>query len=51
MLGVLGVMGAGMVGVARNLSPRQSNLLMRARVALQGTALVLIALLLLLRSR
>jgi hypothetical protein len=51
MLGVLGVLGAGMVGVATGGSPRRSNALMRARVLLQGLALVLLALLLLLHHR
>lgn len=51
MLGVLGVLGAGMVGVATGGSPRRSNALMRARVLLQGIALVLLALLLLLHHR
>ncbi len=52
MLGVLGVLGAGMLGLVRgNGDPRRSNALMRARVLLQGVALVLIALILLLRHR
>jgi hypothetical protein len=51
MLGVLGVLGAGMIGVATAQDPRRSNRLMRARVILQGVALALMALLLLLRQR
>jgi len=51
MLGVVVVLGAGMLGLVQGGSPRRSNALMRARVLLQGIALVLIALLLLLRHR
>jgi hypothetical protein len=50
MLGVLGVLGAGMFGLVQGGGdPRRSNALMRARVLLQGIALVLLALLLLSR--
>jgi hypothetical protein len=50
MLGVLGVLGAGMFGMVQGGgNPRRSNALMRARVLLQGIALVLLALLLLSR--
>jgi hypothetical protein len=50
MLGVLGVLGAGMLGLVQGGgNPRRSNALMRARVLLQGVALVLLALLLLSR--
>ncbi len=49
MLGVLVVLGLGMVGVVRGGDPRRSNALMRARVLLQGVALALMALILLLR--
>jgi hypothetical protein len=49
MLGVVLVLGLGMVGVVRGGDPRRSNALMRARVLLQGVALALMALLLLLR--
>jgi hypothetical protein len=52
MLGVVGVLGAGMFGLVRGGgNPRRSNALMRARVVLQGVALLLIALILLLRHR
>ncbi len=51
MLGVLGVLGAGMLGLVSGGSPRRSNALMRARVLLQGIALVLMALILLLRHK
>jgi hypothetical protein len=52
MIAVLGVLGAGMFGLVQGGgNPRRSNALMRARVVLQGVALVLIALILLLRHR
>jgi hypothetical protein len=50
MLGVLGVLGAGMVGVVQGNDPVRSNKLMRWRVILQGIALALFALLLLTRK-
>jgi hypothetical protein len=49
MVAILGVLGAGMVGVARGGNPVRSNKLMRWRVTLQGVALVLVVLLLLSR--
>ncbi len=49
MLGVVVVLGLGMVGVVRGGDPRRSNALMRARVLLQGLALALMVLILLLR--
>jgi hypothetical protein len=52
MLAILGVLGAGMFGLVRpHADPRRSNALMRARVLLQGVALVLVALILLTRHR
>jgi hypothetical protein len=48
MLATLGILFAGMVGVARNTDPHRSNALMRWRVILQGTAIALFALLLVL---
>jgi hypothetical protein len=45
MLGTLGLLFAGMLGLARGDGTR-SNVLMRWRVILQGTALALFALLL-----
>jgi hypothetical protein len=52
MLAILGVLGAGMFGlVSPSADPRRSNALMRARVLLQGAALVLVALILLTRHR
>lgn len=52
MLAILGVLGAGMFGLVQGGgNPRRSNALMRARVVLQGVALLLIALILLMRHR
>ena len=49
MLGVLGVLAAGMIGLVRGGGdPARSNRLMRWRVLLQAGALVLFALLMLL---
>ena len=46
LLGVLGVLLAGFVGMARgNPDPRRSNKLMQWRVTLQGAALLLLVLL------
>ncbi|MBY0334096.1 MAG: twin transmembrane helix small protein [Acetobacteraceae bacterium] len=49
MIGTLGVLFAGMLGMVRSGdgAPGRSNALMRWRVALQGAALVLFALLML----
>jgi len=46
MLATLGVLFAGMIGIAQG-NPERSNALMRWRVLLQGVALALFALLLL----
>jgi Hypoxia induced protein conserved region len=45
LLAVLGVLAAGMIGIARGTDPRRSNKLMQYRVLLQGAALVLIVIL------
>mgnify|MGYP001416430194 CR=1 FL=1 len=45
MLATLGVLLAGVLGLARGSDPQRSNLLMRWRVVLQFTALVLLMLL------
>jgi hypothetical protein len=46
LLSVLGVLAAGMIGLARgDGDPRRSNKLMQWRVMLQGAALILIVLL------
>ena len=51
LLGTLGVLFAGLITLAQpNHDPKKSNMLMRWRIVLQGTALLLIALLLLLAS-
>jgi len=50
MLGVLGVLGMGVAGMIRGGDPRRSNKLMQARVVMQGVALLLLALLMLLAS-
>jgi hypothetical protein len=49
LLGVLGVLGAGMIGVVRGGDPMRSNRLMRWRVILQCVALVIFVLLILSR--
>jgi hypothetical protein len=46
MLAVLGVLGAGMLGVVRGGDARRSNALMRWRVLLQGLAILIFVLLL-----
>lgn len=46
MLGTLGVLFAGLIGVARGATnPSRSNALMRWRIVLQGVALLLFMLL------
>lgn len=47
LLAVLGVLAAGMIGIAREGSARRSNKLMQWRVGLQALALLLLALLML----
>ncbi|WPB85216.1 twin transmembrane helix small protein [Sediminicoccus rosea] len=47
MLATLGVLFAGLIGMARGVSGATSQKLMRYRVLLQGAALVLFALLML----
>ena len=51
MLAVLGVLGMGMVQMIRGGDPRRSNRLMQSRVAFQGLALLLLALLMMLIGR
>ena len=48
MLGVLTVLGFGVASMMRGGDPRRSNRLMQARVVMQGLALLLLAILLLL---
>jgi hypothetical protein len=49
MAAILGVLAAGMVGVARGGNPGRSNKLMQWRVILQGAALVIFVLLMMTR--
>jgi hypothetical protein len=44
MLGVLGTLALGLINMARGTDPRRSNRLMQSRVLLQGLALLLFAL-------
>jgi hypothetical protein len=48
MLGVLTVLGFGVASMIRGGDPRRSNKLMQSRVLLQGLALLLLAVLMLL---
>jgi hypothetical protein len=48
MLGVLTVLGLGVVSMLRGGDPRRSNKLMQGRVIMQGLALLLLAILMLL---
>src|SRR5271155_5545255 len=50
MLGVLGVLGMGVATMIRGGDPRRSNKLMQARVVMQGVALLVLALLMMLGS-
>ena len=51
MLATLGVLGMGVVQMIRGGDPRRSNRLMQSRVAFQGLALLLLALLMMLLGR
>jgi hypoxia induced protein len=51
MLGVLTVLGFGVASMLRGGNPRRSNKLMQARVVMQGLALLLLAILMLLSRR
>jgi hypothetical protein len=51
LLGVLTVLGFGVASMLRGGDPRRSNRLMQARVVMQGLALLLLALLMLLSRR
>ena len=48
MLTTLGVLFAGLIGMARDNDPAKSNRLMRWRVILQGGTLILVVILMLL---
>jgi NADH:ubiquinone oxidoreductase subunit 6 (subunit J) len=51
LIGVLVVLGLGVASMLRGGDPRRSNKLMQSRVILQGLALLLLAVLMLLSSR
>ena len=51
LIGVLGVLGAGVVTIVRGGNPQRSNKLMQARVVMQAIALLLLAMLMMLGSR
>jgi NADH:ubiquinone oxidoreductase subunit 6 (subunit J) len=51
LVGVLGVLLTGVVTMLRGGNPRRSNKLMQARVIMQGLALLLLAILMLLGRR
>jgi ABC-type Na+ efflux pump permease subunit len=51
LIGVLTVLGMGVFSLLRGGDPRRSNKLMQSRVILQGLALLLLAVLMLLSSR
>jgi Hypoxia induced protein conserved region len=51
MFGVLTVLGLGVATMLRGGNPRRSNKLMQARVIMQGLALLLLAMLMLLGHR
>ena len=51
LAGVLGILAAGIFQMFRGGNPRRSNKLMQARVVMQGVALLLLALLMLLGRR
>jgi hypothetical protein len=44
MVAVVGVLSAGVFGLARGSSPERANKLMRWRIMLQGAAIVILAL-------
>ena len=50
MLGVLGVLGFGVANMIRGGDARRSNRLMQARVVMQGIALLVLALLMMLAA-
>jgi hypothetical protein len=51
LAGVLAILGAGVVTIVRGGNPQRSNKLMQARVIMQGIALLILALLMLMSSR
>jgi hypothetical protein len=48
LFATVGVLAAGMVGMARNTDPRRSNKLMQWRVILQGSVILLFAIMMML---
>jgi len=50
LVGVLAVLGAGVVTIARGGNPQRSNKLMQARVMFQAAALVLLAILMMMAA-
>ena len=50
MLGALGIVVLGFANMARGGSPRASNKLMQARVVMQGIALVVLAILMMMAA-
>lgn len=50
MLGVLGVLGAGVVTLLKGGNPQRSNKLMQARVIMQGVALAVLAILMMMAA-
>ena len=50
MLGVLGVLGVGVATMLRGGNPRLSNKLMQSRVIMQGLALLLLAILMMMAA-
>jgi hypothetical protein len=48
LLSVLGVLAAGWIGMIRETDPRRSNKLMQWRVILQGAAILLFAIMMML---
>jgi len=51
MLGALGALALGVINMAKGNDPRRSNKLMQSRVLLQGLALLLFVLFMLLSGR
>jgi NADH:ubiquinone oxidoreductase subunit 6 (subunit J) len=50
MLGVLGVLGAGVVTLLQGGNPQRSNKLMQARVLMQGIALAVLAIMMMMAA-
>jgi hypothetical protein len=50
MLGVLGILGAGVVTLLQGGNPQRSNKLMQARVVMQGIALAVLAILMMMAA-